>query len=100
MMGCKPCHFPIEQNHGLTHDMDGDLVDATVYRRLIVTVDIPYNHPTGHCICWLCCESIHGRKEHLDAVYRILRYIKSRQGRVSCYLPTAHFRSQDTAEKG
>ena len=41
MMGCKPCHFPIEQNHGLTHDMDGDLVDATVYRRLIVTVDIP-----------------------------------------------------------
>ncbi|CAK9186308.1 unnamed protein product [Ilex paraguariensis] len=30
---------------------------------------------------------------------QLLRYIKKVQARVSCYLPTAHFRSQDTAEK-
>lgn len=77
MMGCKPCHFPIEQNNGFTHDMDGDLVDATVYRRLIVTVDIPYTitrPDIAYAGCVVSQFMEKPRKEHLDAVYR--RYIK------------------------
>lgn len=46
MMGWKPCHFPMEQNHGLTHDMDGALVDAKVYRRRIVRyINQPITRP-------------------------------------------------------
>lgn len=74
MMGCKPCNFPIEQNHGLTHDMDGDLVDATVYRRLIVRyINQPITRPDiAYAVSVVSQFMEKPRKEHLDAVYRRL----------------------------
>lgn len=76
-------HFPIEQNHGLIHDMDGDLVDATVYRRLIVRyINQPITRPDiAYAVSVVSQFMEKPRKKNLDSVYRILLDIKESPGK-------------------
>ncbi|CAL1387707.1 unnamed protein product [Linum trigynum] len=79
---CRPSAFPVEQNHHLTRPSSDALVGASSYRRLVgrllyLTVmrpDIAYNvNVLSHFVQA-------PRQLHLDAVHRILHYLKSSPG--------------------
>jgi len=78
MMGCKPISIPLEQNVKLSAN-EGDLVeDTTMYRRIVgsliyMTITRPYlSYAVGMVSQFMQTP----QKPHLDAVKRILRYIK------------------------
>ncbi len=78
MMGCKPILIPLEQNVKLSVD-EGDLVeDTSIYRRITgsliyMTITRPdLNYAVGMVNQFMQTP----QKPHLDAVRRILRYIK------------------------
>jgi hypothetical protein len=78
MTGCKPISIPLEQNVKLSVD-EGDLMeDTTMYRRIVgsliyMTITRPYlSYVVGVVSQFMQTP----RKPHLDAVRRILRYIK------------------------
>jgi len=78
MTGCKPISIPLEQNVKLSAD-EGDLVeDTTMYRRIVgsliyMTITRPYlSYVVGVVNQFMQTPW----NQHLDAVKRILRYIK------------------------
>jgi hypothetical protein len=78
MTSCKPISIPLKQNVKLSAD-EGDLVeDITMYRRIVgsliyMTITRPYlNYVVGVVSQFMQTP----QKPHLDAVRRILRYIK------------------------
>ncbi len=78
MTGCKPISIPLEQNVKLSAD-EGDLVeDTTMYKRIVgsliyMTITKPdLSYAVGVVSQFMQTP----RKPHLDAVRRILRYIK------------------------
>ncbi len=78
MTGCKPISIPLEQYVKLSAD-EGDLVeDTTMYRRIVgslihMTITSPYlSYVVGVVSQFIQTP----QKPHLDAVRRILRYIK------------------------
>ncbi len=78
MTGCKPISIPLEQNVKLSAN-EGNLVeDTTLYRRIVggliyMTITRPYlSYAVGVMNQFMQTP----RKPHLDAVKRILRYIK------------------------
>jgi len=78
MTGCKPISIPLEQNVKLSAD-EGDLVeDTTMYRRIVksliyMTITRLYlSYAVGIVSQFMQTP----RKPHLDAMRRILRYIK------------------------
>ncbi len=78
MTGYKPISIPLEQNVKLSAD-EGDLVeDTTMYRRIVgsliyMTITRP-NLSYAITVVSQCMQT--PQKPHLDAVRRILRYIK------------------------
>nr|XP_043609556.1 secreted RxLR effector protein 161-like [Erigeron canadensis] len=88
MEGCRPSLFPIEQNLKLVTNEDDSKVAAGSYRRLIGRLlylqatrpDIAYSVNT------LSQFVSDPRKSHMDAVTRILRYLKATSGQ-SILLP-------------
>lgn len=82
MEGCRPSSFPIEQNLKLITDEKDPKVDAGSYRRLIGRLlylqatrpDIAYSVNT------LSQFVSDPRQSHMDAVMRILRYLKATPG--------------------
>ncbi|XP_019159689.1 PREDICTED: uncharacterized protein LOC109156296 [Ipomoea nil] len=80
--GCRPSAFPIEQNHKLRANCDGALVDASRYRRLVgrllyLTVTRP---DITYAVNILSQFVSTPRQEHMDAAYRLLRYLKNAPG--------------------
>lgn len=80
--GCRPSAFPIEQKHKLQADCDGSLVDASRYRRLVgrllyLTVTRP---DITYAVNILRQFVSTPRQEHMDAAYRVLRYLKNAPG--------------------
>ncbi len=78
MTGYKPISIPLEQNVKLSAD-EGDLVEDTImYRRIVgsliymTTTRLDLNYVVGVVSQFMQTP----RKPHLDAVKRILRYIK------------------------
>jgi hypothetical protein len=78
MMSCKPISIPLEQNVKLSAN-EGNLVeDTTMYRRIVgsliyMTITRPYLFYAVKVVSQFLQTP---RKPHLDAVRRILRYIK------------------------
>jgi len=78
MTGCKPISIPLEQNVKLNAN-EGDLMeDTTMYRRTVgsliymTTTRPDLNYAVGVVSQFMQTP----QKPHLDAVRRILRYIK------------------------
>ncbi|CAH9145017.1 unnamed protein product [Cuscuta epithymum] len=82
LLAGRPSLFPMEQNLKLRPDDDSQLVDASSYRRLIgrllyLTVTRPdIVYPVSQLSQFLS----HPRQSHLDAVIRVLRYLKQTPG--------------------
>ncbi|XP_071704112.1 uncharacterized mitochondrial protein AtMg00810-like [Rutidosis leptorrhynchoides] len=80
--GCRPSTFPIEKNHKLDQCEDAPKVDATCYRRLVGRLlylqstrpDVTYS------VNVLSQFVADPRQPHMDAVYRVLRYLKTTVG--------------------
>jgi hypothetical protein len=78
MTGCKPISIPLEQNVKLSAD-EGDLVeDTTMYRRIMESlIYMTITRPNLSYAIGMVSQFMQTpRKPHLDAMKRILRYIK------------------------
>jgi hypothetical protein len=78
MTGCKPILIPLEQNVKLSAD-EGDLVeDTTMYKCIMGSlIYMTITRPNLNYVVGVASQFMQTpRKPHLDAVRRILRYIK------------------------
>ena len=78
MLDCKPISTPMDPNVRLKEDEGNDLEDMTMYRQLVgsliyLTLTRPdISYPVGVVSRYMSKP----KKPHLDAVKRILRYVK------------------------
>jgi hypothetical protein len=83
MLTCKPIDIPIEQNHRLGEDIDDTPVDRKRYQKLVgkliylshTRLDVAYVVSVVSQFMHAPCE------KHMEAVHRILRYLKSASGK-------------------
>ncbi|RZC11556.1 Retrovirus-related Pol polyprotein from transposon RE1 [Glycine soja] len=83
MMGCRPANTPIDPNQKLRSEDKGDPVDTTRYQRLVGRlIYLSYTRPNIAFVVSLVSQFMQSpHEEHLEAVHRILRYLKSTPGR-------------------
>ncbi|KAD4887930.1 hypothetical protein E3N88_20003 [Mikania micrantha] len=82
LQGCRPSHFPIEQNLKLDKAESEPTVDVGKYRRIVGRLlylqatrpDITY---TVNVLSQFVADP---RQPHMDAVHRVLRYLKGTPG--------------------
>ena len=82
-LGAKPTSVPIEVNHKLKHNDDTLLEDATFYRQLVgkllyLTLTRPDVCYAFHVLTQLMDILSKG---HLDATFRVLKYLKNAPGK-------------------
>ena len=93
MLGCKPAESPIEINHKLQAGI-GDSVDMGRYQRLVRRlIYLSHTRPDIAYAVSLVSQFMHDpRTPHMDAVLRILRYLKSAPGRGLLFSKNDHLR--------
>lgn len=82
MLACKPCSFPMEQNHRLALAEDSPYSDPSQYRRLVgrliyLTITRPEITYSVHILSQFMQAP---KQEHWNAAMRVLRYLKSSPG--------------------
>jgi hypothetical protein len=82
MLGCRPASTPIDQNHKLCAQ-SGDPTDKERYQRLVGRlIYLCHTRPDITYAVSVVSRYMHDpRTEHMDVVYRILRYLKSCPGK-------------------
>jgi hypothetical protein len=91
MLGCRPSFTPIEQNHKICAEY-GDPVDKGRYQRLVGRlIYLCHTRPDITYAVSIVSRYMHDpRSGHLDAVYRILRYLKSSPGKGILFKKNGH----------
>ena len=86
MSGCRPALTPIEQNHRLTSE-SGEPVDREQYQRLVGRlIYLSHTRPDIAFAVSVVSQFMHSPKtHHMDAVNRIIRYLKGCPGRGLLY---------------
>lgn len=81
MLGCRPADTPMEANHRLSGGT-GDVVDKERYQRLAGRlIYLSHTRPDIAYAVGVVSQFMHDpRSCHLEAAYRILRYLKSAPG--------------------
>ena len=82
MLGCRPASTPIDANHKLSAE-SGDPVNKERYQRLVGwLIYLCHTRPDISYAVSVVSRYMHDpRSGHLDAVYRILRYLKNSPGK-------------------
>lgn len=82
MSGCRPANNPMDPNHKLANIKDGTPVDTARYQKLVgKLIFLAHTHPDTALSVSVVNRFMHSPyEEHLDAVYRILRYLKGTLG--------------------
>ncbi|XP_042503897.1 uncharacterized mitochondrial protein AtMg00810-like [Macadamia integrifolia] len=93
ILGCKPANTPIEANGHLS-SKEGDPVDKGRYQRLVRwLIYLSHTHPDISFAISLVSQYMHDpHLTHMEAVLRILRYLKSSPGRGIFFSPLNHLR--------
>ncbi|XP_028100331.1 uncharacterized protein LOC114299723 isoform X1 [Camellia sinensis] len=93
MLGCKPADSPIETNHHLCSGI-GEPVEKERYQRLVGRlIYLSHTRPNIAYAVGIVSQFMHDpRATHLDAVYRILRYLKSAPGKGILFSNHGHLR--------
>ena len=83
MLGCEPIKSPIEKNHGLEECPDQTPVNKERYQRLVGRlIYLSHTRPDIAYAVSVVSRFMHNpSKQHMDAVVRILRYLKSAPGK-------------------
>jgi hypothetical protein len=83
LLGCKPVDTPIEQNHMLFQCSNSASIDKGRYQRLVgKLIYLSHTRPDITYAVNVVSQFMHDpRKAHMDAVERILRYLKSNPGK-------------------
>ncbi|CAM9001526.1 unnamed protein product [Rhodiola kirilowii] len=83
MLGCEPIMSPMEQNHGLEECTDQIPTNKERYQRLVGRlIYLSHTRPDIAYAVSVVTRFMHNpSKQHMDAVIRILRYLKSAPGR-------------------
>ncbi|KAJ9561371.1 hypothetical protein OSB04_006531 [Centaurea solstitialis] len=83
MMGCRPANTPMEFNKKLGTKDDGAAVDRERYQRLVgKLIYLSHTRPDISFVVSVISQFMHSPKErHLEAVYRVLRYLKGTPGK-------------------
>jgi hypothetical protein len=83
MRGCKATNNPVEVNVKLGEDSESPLVDKGRYQRLVgQLIYLSHTRPNIAYAVSVVSQFMHSpRESHMEAVYRILRYLKSSQGK-------------------
>ena len=91
MLGCRAAPTPIEQNHQLTAQ-SGELMDKESYQKLVGRVlYLCHTRPNITYAVSVVSRYMHEpRNEHLDAVHRILRYLKGTPGKGLWFKRSGH----------
>ena len=83
MLDCKPAETPIEVNHELSIHEYQVPTDKDKYQRLVERlIYLSHTRPDIAYAVSVVSQFMHcPSKEHMDAVYRVLRYLKSSPGK-------------------
>ena len=83
MLGCKPGDTPIDPNHKLGAMVDNDAVDKGRYQRLVgKLIYLSHTRPDIAFAVSVVSQFMHSPCEvHMEAVLKILRYLKSSPGK-------------------
>ena len=83
MLGCKPVETPMEMNHKLGIHPDQALTNKGRYQRLVGRlIYLSHTRPDIAYAVSVVSQFMHAPSEdHMEAVYRILRYLKSAPGK-------------------
>ena len=83
MLGCKPVETPMEMNHKLGIHPDQALTDKGRYQQLVRRlIYLSHTRPDIAYAVSVVSQFMHApSEEHMEAVYRILRYLKSAPGK-------------------
>ncbi|CAL1355334.1 unnamed protein product [Linum trigynum] len=82
VQGSRPSSFPVEQNHQLTKSTDDVLPDPSLYRHLVgLLLYLTITRPDITYAINILSQFVHAPSQmHLDAAFRVLRYIKGSPG--------------------
>ena len=83
MLACKPAETPIEMNHRLGEYLDQIPTDKGRYQRLVGRlIYLAHTRPDIAYAVSVVSQFMHAPSdEHMDAVYRILKYLKNAPGK-------------------
>ncbi|KAH9657194.1 retrovirus-related pol polyprotein from transposon RE1 [Citrus sinensis] len=83
MLGCKPGDTPIDPYHKLGYAIEGKSVDRESYQRLVgKLIYLSHTRPDIAFAVSVISQFMHSPcKEHLEAVYKVLKYLKKTPGK-------------------
>ena len=83
MSGCRPVDTPIDPNVKFIEGKGSESIDTTRYQKLVgKLIYLSHTHPDIAFAVSLVSQFMHSpKKEHLEATYRILRYLKGCPGK-------------------
>ena len=82
-IGCKPVSTPIDPNHKLGEAKEEPVVDKRIYQRLVGRlIYLAHSRPDIAYSVSVISQFMHDpRESHLQAVYRVLHYLKGNPGK-------------------
>ncbi|KAD3641543.1 hypothetical protein E3N88_30767 [Mikania micrantha] len=96
MIDCKPAETPMVANQKLFMEEGAPLTDKEQYQRLVgKLIYLSHTRPDIAYVVGIVSQFMHQPQEsHMEAVWRIIRYLKGTPGHGVLFKPNGHLRTQ------